>query len=151
MIKTGTVSTNRKARQLYNLEKDFEVGIALKGDEVKSLRMGACDLKDAYVEIMNGQAYLVEAHIRPYKGAREPSAPRRRRKLLLHKYQIRRLAGRLSQGGYTCIPLEIYFNEKGIAKVKIAIAHGKKKFEHKDTIIERTRDRETRQATGRER
>jgi len=142
MVKTGTVSTNKKARHLYNLEDPIEAGIALNGDEVKSLRMGRADLKDAYVEVKNGEVFLIEASIASYAMSRLGSRERRRRKLLLHKPQIRKLEGKLLQGGYTCVPLEIYFNEKGIAKVKIAIAHGKRLFEHKDRIIEREGDRE---------
>lgn len=142
MIKTGIVATNKKAGFLYKLEDEYEAGIVLNGDEVKSLRMGRCDLKDAYVEIKDGQAFLIEANIPQYVMSSMASPTRRKRKLLLHKFQIRRIAARLLQGGYTCVPISLVFNEHGYAKVKISIAHGKKNFEHKDRIIEREQDRE---------
>ncbi len=146
MIHKGTVATNRKAKHDYQLEKAFEAGIVLAGDEVKSLRLGSCDLSGSYVEERNGEIYLIDTYIRPYPGAREPSKPRRARKLLLSRQQIRRLIARLIQGGFTCVPLEVFFNEKGIAKVRIALAKGRKKYDHKDQILERTRKNETRTA-----
>ncbi len=146
MIHKGIVATNRKAKFLYFLEKAFEAGIVLAGDEVKSLRMGACDLKGSYVEIRDGEVFLIDTYIRPYPGAREPSKPRRPRKLLLSKRQIHRLIIKLNQGGFTCVPLEMLFNEKGIAKVRIALAKGRKQYDHKDQILERTRNQETRNA-----
>ncbi len=142
MIKTGTVATNKKARHLYKFEDEIEAGIVLFGDEVKSLRLGRCDLKDSFVEVINGQAYLVDANISRYSMSHYSSAPKRKKKLLLHKLQLRRLSAKIAQGGYTCVPLEIYFNDAGLVKVKIAIAHGKRLFEHKDRIIELEGQRE---------
>ena len=142
MIKTGTISTNNKARHLYKLEDEIEAGIVLNGDEVKSLRMGHCDLKDSFVEVVNGQAYVIDMNIPQYAMSHLGSNPKRKRKLLLHKLQIRRLAAKTPQGGYTCVPISIYFNDKGFVKIRIAIAHGKKLFEHKDQIIRRDNERE---------
>jgi SsrA-binding protein len=142
MIAKGTVATNRKAGYLYKLEDQYEAGIALTGDEVKSLRNGSCDLKDAWVEVVGSEIFVVGMHISNYVLAQLPSKPTRRRKLLMHKFQIRRIGARLVQGGYTCVPVEVFFNDIGMAKVRIAIAHGKREFEHRDRIIERQNRRD---------
>lgn len=142
MIKTGTVSTNKKARYLYKFDDEIEAGIVLFGDEVKSLRFGRCDLKDSFVEVVNGQAFLVNINIPRYSMSHYSSPPKRKRKLLLHKTQLRRLEAKIAQSECTCVPLEIYFNKEGLVKVKIAIAHSKKQFEHKDRIIELEEQRE---------
>lgn len=142
MISKGTVARNKKAGFLYKLEDSYEAGIVLTGDEVKSLRNGSCDMKDSYVEVVNEQAFVINMVISNYSLSYQPERPGRKRKLLLHKFQIRRIGARLLQGGYTCVPTEVFFTDTGLAKVKIAIAHGKRDFEHKDRIIERQNKRD---------
>ena len=144
MISEGIIASNKRARHLYFLEKSIEAGIVLNGDEVKSLRTGTCDLRSSFVEVREGEVFLIDTFIPPYRNAASASNPRRSRKLLLNHRQIKKLNAKLNQGGFTCVPLELYFNSKGVAKIKIALAKGKKKYDHKDAILERTRDNETR-------
>lgn len=133
------VTKNRKAKHDYFIEDKFEAGIVLKGSEVKSLRMGAANLKDSYAEITSDQeVYLHNAHISQYKHASHDNHdPERKRKLLLHKNQIKRLERQINKKNYTLIPLKIYFNNKGLAKVELALAKGKKKYDKRHSIKEK--------------
>jgi SsrA-binding protein len=129
------ISTNRKARHFYDVVDTYEAGIALRGSEVKSLRMGHASLVDSYASVERGEVILHNLHISPYEKASAFSPePRRARKLLLHKQEIRKLIGSVTQKGMTLVPLKLYFSEKGIAKVQLALARGKKKFDRREAI-----------------
>jgi SsrA-binding protein len=138
------VCTNKKARHLYHIEETYEAGIELKGCEVKSLRMGRANLADSFARVVDGEVYLYNFHISPYPHSREAQHldPTRTRKLLLHKREIKRLMGKVQQKGYTLIPLRVYFNERGLAKVELALARGKKIYDRRETIKRRELERE---------
>ncbi|MBX6424065.1 SsrA-binding protein SmpB [Thermosulfurimonas sp. F29] len=140
-----TVATNRKARFLYDIEETYEAGIVLTGPEVKSLRLGRANLADSFARVVNGEVFLYNMHISPYPFSREAalSDPRRTRKLLLHRREINRLAGKVAEKGYTLIPLRIYFKD-GWAKVELALARGKKLHDRRETIKRREEERELR-------
>jgi len=143
--KTGTriICQNRKARHEYHIEDTYEAGMVLLGPEVKSIREGRINLKDGYVEIKNGEAWLQNVHISPYSFATNTSRldPLRPRKLLLHKRQIKKLSGKVKERGYTLIPLKVYFSN-GRAKVEIALAKGKKIYDKRESLKRKTMDRE---------
>jgi SsrA-binding protein len=129
---------NRKARHDYAIEETLEAGIVLTGSEVKSLRDGRANINDAYAAEKGGEIYLLNAHIPEYVQAGPfGHEPRRPRKLLLHGRQILKLAGAVQREGMTLIPLKIYFNERGRAKVELGLARGKKKADRRETIKER--------------
>ncbi len=131
------VASNRKARHEYHLEETLEAGLVLVGSEVKSLRLGRASLTDSYATVERGEVYLHNMHISPYEQAnRFNHEPKRTRKLLLHREEIRRLAGKISQRGYTLVPLRVYFRG-GRAKVEIALARGKKIYDKRRDIAER--------------
>jgi len=133
-----TVALNRKARFEYTIEEEFEAGIVLTGTEVKSLRAGKAAISDAYAAPKDGELWLINAHIEEYgHGNRFNHEARRPRKLLLHKKQIGKLVGRLKSKGVTLVPLSLYFNRRGLAKVKLGLAMGKKLYEKRDTIKKR--------------
>ena len=133
--------SNRKARHDYFIIETLEAGIILKGTEVKSLRQGNANLQDSYAELRSGEVWLEGMHINPYEhGNISNHDPRRKRKLLLQKKQIRKLVGGLKEKGLTLIPLSVYF--KGpYAKVELAVARGKKSFDKRETIAKRESDR----------
>jgi SsrA-binding protein len=137
------ICQNRKARHEYHIEDTFEAGMVLLGPEVKSIREGRINLKDGYVEIKAGEAWLQNVHISPYTFATNTSRldPLRPRKLLLHKRQIKKLAGKIKERGYTLIPLKVYFSD-GKAKVEIALAKGKKIYDKRESLKRKTMDRE---------
>ncbi len=140
------VCQNRKAYHDYHIDETVESGIALLGTEVKSLREGKANLKDSYVIIKGGEVFLLNCHISPYShGNIMNHDPLRTRKLLLHKKEISRLAGKVIAKGYTLIPLKLYFKDS-FAKVEIGLAKGKKLFEKRDTIKEREARREIERA-----
>jgi len=140
------VCTNRKAYHDYFVEETYEAGISLLGTEVKSLRERKANLKDSYVIIKGGEAFLLNCHISPYShGNIQNHDPLRTRKLLLHWHEINKLWGKLSQKGYTLIPLKIYFNKKGKAKVEIGLCKGKRQYEKRETIKEKEAQREIQQ------
>ena len=133
------VAQNRKARHNYFIEDTIEAGIILVGTEVKSLRAGRVNLGDSYAEERAGALYLVKAHISAYEPARLANhEPLRRRKLLLHKREMERLIGKVNRGGYTLVPLSLYFNERGIAKVELAVAKGRRQYDKRQR--DKTRD-----------
>jgi SsrA-binding protein len=136
------VTTNRKAYHDYHIDDKYEAGISLVGTEVKSLRGGSANLKESYVIIKDGEAFLFNCHISPYShGNLQNHEPLRTRKLLLHKKEISRLWGSISQKGYTIVPLKIYF-KNGKAKVEIGLGRGKRQYEKRATIKEKEANRE---------
>lgn len=136
------VAENRKARHDYFIDETYEAGIALVGTEVKSLRLGKVSLRDSYAVVQNGEVFLHNMHISPYeKGNRFNHDPKRSRKLLLHKQEIKRLLGKTQQRGYTLIPLRVYF-KRGKAKVELALARGKKLHDKREEIARRDAQRE---------
>ena len=136
------IATNRRARFEYEVLERFEAGMALLGPEVKSLRAGKASLADAYAVVRRGQVYLLNLHISPYDpAARENPNPRRERKLLLHRAEIQRLAGKVHERGLTLVPLSLYF-KGGRAKVEIGLARGKRRHDKRETIRKRESDRE---------
>ena len=137
-----TVATNRKAFHDYFIEETVEAGIALQGTEVKSLRLGLANLTDSYAIIKNEEMFLLNANISPYThGNIANHEPLRTRKLLLHKEEIRKITWKVSQKGFTLIPLKIYF-VRGRAKVLVGLAKGKKSFDKRDTIRAKESKRE---------
>ena len=136
------VATNRKARHDYLIEDTYEAGIVLTGTEVKSLREGRASLVDGYAFVDGGEAWLDSVHIPEYlDGTWNNHAPRRKRKLLLHKAQIVKIEKKVKQGGYTIVPLQIYFSD-GRAKVEIAVAKGKREYDKRQALRERQDNRE---------
>jgi len=137
------VTDNRQARHEYFIEETFEAGIALTGTEVKSLRNGKANIKDSYARVENGELILHDMHISPYEqGNRYNHEPRRPRRLLMHHYEIQRLYGKVREKGLTLIPLKIYFNERGRAKVELALAKGKRLYDKRQDIAAREAQRE---------
>ncbi len=121
-----TISSNRKAYHNYSIEEKYEVGIALTGTEVKALREGKANLNDSFARIKNAELFLVNAHISPYScGNIYNHEPKRDRKLLMHKYELNKLYGKVKERGYTLVPLSMYFNDRNRVKVEIALARGK--------------------------
>ncbi len=140
------VCQNRKAYRDYEIEETYEAGMVLAGTEVKSLREGRADLKDGYVVIRDGEAYLLNCHIAPYRhGNIMNHEPMRTRKLLFHKKEIQRLAGKVIQKGYTLVPLRIYFKGPH-AKVEVGLARGRRLFEKREKIREREARRQIERA-----
>ncbi len=137
------VADNRKARFNYEIGETFEAGIALTGTEVKSLRQGRATIAESYADAREGEIWLVNANIPEYlQAGRFNHAPKRPRKLLLHKRQIAKLAVGIEREGMTIVPLKLYFNDKGRAKVEIALARGKKLHDKRETERRRAWDRE---------
>jgi SsrA-binding protein len=146
-----TLVSNRRARREYFIEDTFEAGLVLTGSEIKSIRAGRANLQDSYVTIRDGEPWLVNAHVAPYKQAtHEQHEPRRDRKLLLHSYQIGRLSGRVQTKGYTIIPLRIYLKDNR-AKVEIALARGKKLYDKRADLAKRQAERDIERAMRRTR
>jgi SsrA-binding protein len=138
----GDVATNRQASFRYELLDKVEAGMVLRGTEVKALREGGAQLKDAYATITDGEVWLHNLHIPPYKpAARENHPPERPRKLLLHRREIERILGRIAEKGLTIVPTRIYFRD-GRAKVELATARGKDRFDKRQSIKERDMKRD---------
>ena len=141
-----SLATNREAYHNYHILETHECGIALTGTEVKSIREGRCSLKDGYAQIRAGEAWLMNAHISPYShGNRENHDPTRARKLLLHRSEIDKLAGKVQEKGLTIVPTKMYL-KNGRIKVELAVAKGKKLYDKRETERRREDDRETRRA-----
>ena len=137
-----SVARNKRARFDYHLLETFEAGIVLGGTEVKSLRSGKASIADAYGIVRDGEVFLLNAHIQPYESRGYSNhEPTRSRKLLLHRREIRRLIGAVERQGLTLVPLELYF-KKGVAKVAMALAKGKKLHDKRDTEKQRDAERE---------
>ena len=136
------VANNKKAYHDYFIEEKYEAGIVLHGTEVKSMRMGKCSIKEAFIRIENGEVYAYGMHIRPYeKGNIFNKDPLRPKKLLLHKQQIRKLIGSSAEKGYTLVPLQVYFKD-GRAKIEIGLARGKKLYDKRQDIAKKDQMRE---------
>lgn len=136
------VATNRKALHDYNVLNTYEAGIVLQGSEVKSLRQGTVSLSDSHGEIRGGEVYLLNLHIASYKfGTGFRPEPKRRRKLLLQKSEIKKLYGVVQERGNTLIPLKIYFNERGFAKVTIGVCRRKRLYDKKEKILRREEEK----------
>ena len=135
------VASNRKAYHDYHIDQDYEAGIVLSGTEIKSVRAGQVNLRDGYVQIRAGEAWLMNVHIAPYDHAnRDNHEPRRDRKLLLHKREIARLQSKVQEKGFTIIPLRVYIRGNK-AKVEIALARGKRQYDKRTAIAERDNER----------
>ena len=136
------VSNNKKAYHDYFIEEKYEAGISLAGTEVKSLRMGKCSLKESFIRVENGELFIYGMHISPYeKGNIFNKDPLRVRKLLLHRHEINRIAGQITQKGYTIVPLQVYF-KGSLVKVEIALARGKKLYDKRQDIAKKDMRRE---------
>jgi SsrA-binding protein len=140
------ISVNKEARFSYAIEDKYEAGLVLQGTEVKSLREGRVNLKESYARVKDGEIFLYNCHISEYShGNRQNHDPLRPRKLLLHRQEIKRLFGKVSQQGYTLVPLQLYFTH-GKAKLEIGLGKGKKLHDKRQTIKERTAKREIERA-----
>lgn len=136
------VANNKKAYHDYFIEETYETGVALHGTEVKSLRMGKCSIKESFIRIENGEVFVYGMHISPYeKGNIFNKDPLRIKKLLMHKYEINKLAGKIAEKGYTLVPLQVYFKD-GRAKVEIGLARGKKLYDKRQDIARKDQRRE---------
>ncbi|MEE9270437.1 MAG: SsrA-binding protein SmpB [Candidatus Krumholzibacteria bacterium] len=139
------IATNRKARHEFSVVETFEAGIALMGTEVKSLREGRANLTDAYATLEGTEVILRGLHISSYSHTSQSNLdPRRDRKLLLHKREIRRLIGKVREKGLTLVPLKLYFNNRGVAKIELALAKGKKTYDKRRDIAKRDANRDLR-------
>ncbi len=137
------ISNNKKAYHDFFIDEKYEAGIALHGTEVKSLRLGKCSVKEAFVRIENGEAWIYGMNISPYeKGNIFNKDPLRVKKLLLHKAEINKLAGKMAEKGFTLVPLQVYF-KKGKVKVEIGLARGKKLYDKRHDIAKKDARRET--------
>ena len=146
-----TIAHNRKARHDYLIEDTVEAGLVLTGSEIKSVRAGQVNLRDSYAVVRNGEMWLVNAHIAPYKQASSQNhEPRRERKLLLQRREIDRLTGKLQEKGLTLVPLRVYLKNSW-AKVELGLARGKKSFDKRQTLREREDRRRIDRALGRRR
>ena len=140
------IAANRKARHDYFIDATYEAGMVLTGTEVKSLRAGRATIVDGYATIDHGEAWLEGVHIPEYTAGNWTNhPPRRKRKLLLHKREIAKLAGQVSQGGYTLVPLKLYFLD-GRAKVELALAKGKREYDKRQALREKQDSREAERA-----
>jgi SsrA-binding protein len=141
------IASNRRARREYEVLDTFEAGIALLGPEVKSLREGRANLGDAYGTVRRGEVFLEKLHISPYEPAtrENPDDPQRSRKLLLHRHQIEKIKTRVTERGFTLIPLSLYWKD-GRAKVELALVRGKRLYDRREDIKRRDADREAQRA-----
>jgi SsrA-binding protein len=148
MVQQGqkVIAVNRKARHEYFVEETYTAGLCLAGTEVKSIRAGKVSVQESYARVENGEVWLHNMYIAPYEfGTRWNLDPRRPRKLLLHRFEIAKLAGKTQQKGLALIPFKLYF-ERGHAKVELGLARGKKLYDKRQAIAERDADREARRA-----
>ncbi len=137
------IANNKKAYHDYFIDETYEAGIALHGTEVKSLRMGKCSIKESFIRIENGEVYVYGMHVSPYeKGNIFNKDPLRVKKLLLHKYEINKLAGKVAEKGYTLVPLQVYL-KNGKVKTEIGLARGKKLYDKRQDIARKDQRRET--------
>ena len=144
MAKDGfkLVANNKKAYFDYFIEDKYEAGVALHGTEVKSIRMGKCSIKESYIKIEDGEVFIYGMHINPYeKGNIFNKDPMRIKKLLMHKYEINKLNGKLQQKGLTLVPLQVYL-KGGLVKVEVGLARGKKLYDKRDSLAKKDMKRE---------
>jgi SsrA-binding protein len=140
------ITSNRRALHDYEILETVEAGLVLVGPEVKSLREGRANLSDSYAVLRRGEAFLVNAHVSPYeKAGRDNPEPRRERKLLMHRAELRRLGPKLAERGFTLVPLSLYF-KAGRAKVELGLARGKKQYDKREALKKREQDREIERA-----
>jgi SsrA-binding protein len=145
--KQKLVATNRKARHDYFIDETYEAGIVLTGAEIKSARVGRVSLRDSYVQVKNGELWLIDTHIAPYEQAGYSShKPKRPRKLLMQRREINRLQGKVQEKGYAIVPLRFYLKNNKWAKVEIALARGKKLYDKRQAIRKRDTQREMERA-----
>ncbi len=136
------VANNKKAYFDYFIDDKFEAGIALHGTEVKSIRMGKCSIKESYIKIEDGEVFIYGMHVSPYeKGNIFNKDPMRIKKLLMHKYEINKLAGKLQQKGLTLVPLQVYL-KGGLVKVEVGLARGKKLYDKRESLAKKDMKRE---------
>lgn len=141
------IANNKKARHEYFIDEVYEAGLVLTGTEIKSIRNGKVSIKEAYAKIIDGEVLILGMNISPYEqGNRFNVDSLRPRKLLLHRREINKLIGKLKVGGITLIPLRIYLNDRGKAKIEIAVARGKKLYDKRDSIVRRDTDRKMQRA-----
>jgi len=139
------IATNKKAYYNYEILESYEAGISLLGSEVKSIREGRISLKESHAEIKGGEIFLLNSHISPYEAANIFNHdPRRERKLLLHRREIKRLSGKVTEKGLTLIPTKVLINDRGKVKIEVSLAKGKRAYQKREAIRERDRDRELR-------
>lgn len=137
------IANNKKAFHDYFIDETYEAGVALHGTEVKSMRMGKCSIKEAFIRIENGEVFLYGMHVSPYeKGNLFNKDPLRVKKLLMHKYEINKLSAKIAEKGYTLVPLQVYFKE-GRVKVEVGLARGKKLYDKRADIAKKDQRRET--------
>ncbi|GAB1476781.1 SsrA-binding protein SmpB [Bacillota bacterium] len=140
------IANNKKARHDYFIDEVYEAGIVLTGTEIKSIRQGKINLKESFAKIEKGEVIIYQMHISPYEqGNRYNADPIRPRKLLLHRQEIRKLIGYTTQKGLTLVPLTVYIDERGRAKMELAVARGKKLYDKREDIAKRDSDRQMQQ------
>lgn len=136
------VANNKKAYHDYFIDETYEAGVALHGTEVKSMRMGKCSIKESFIRIENGEMFVYGMHVSPYeKGNIFNKDPLRIKKLLMHKYEINKLQGKIKEKGYTLVPLQVYFKD-GKVKVEVGLARGKKLYDKREDIARKDQKRE---------
>lgn len=141
------IANNKKARHEYFIDEVYEAGLVLTGTEIKSIRNGKVSIKEAYAKIIDGEVLILGMNISPYEqGNRFNVDPLRPRKLLMHRREINKLIGKIKVGGVTLIPLRIYLNDRGRAKMEIAVARGKKLYDKRDSIAKRDTERKMQRA-----
>ena len=137
------IANNKKAYHDYFIDETYETGVVLHGTEVKSMRMGKCSIKESFIRIENGEVFVYGMHVSPYeKGNIFNKDPLRVKKLLMHKHEINKLAGKAAEKGYTLVPLQVYFKE-GKVKIEIGLARGKKLYDKREDIARKDQRRET--------
>jgi SsrA-binding protein len=142
MAQGKILANNKKAWHDYFIEETYEAGITLTGTEIKSMRGGKVNLKESYAKVVDGEVFIYNMHISPYEqGNRNNVDPMRPRKLLLHRQEIRKLIGYTTLKGLTLVPLNVYLNNKGLAKIELAVAKGKKEYDKRDSIAKKDADR----------
>jgi SsrA-binding protein len=147
MTNDRAIATNKKAYHDYFIDETFETGIELTGTEVKSLRQNRAALRDSFATVRGGEVWLHGVHISPYShGNRANVEPDRKRKLLLHKKEIRYLVGKTKEKGYTLVPLKLYFSDRNMVKVELGLARGKKNYDKRDSIAARDHKRDMERA-----
>ena len=138
MAERKLIAGNKKARHDYFIEEEYEAGIVLTGTEIKSIRGGGLNLRDSFAKVENGEVWVYNMHISPYEtGNRYNTDPKRPKKLLLHKKEIRKLVGYISRDGLTLVPLDVYLDRRGRAKLTLAVARGKKLYDKREDIAKR--------------
>lgn len=142
MAQGKILANNKKAWHDYFIEETYEAGISLTGTEIKSMRGGKVNLKESYAKVVDGEVFIYNMHVSPYEqGNRNNVDPLRPRKLLLHRQEIRKLIGYTTLKGLTLVPLNVYLNNKGLAKIELAVAKGKKEYDKRDSIAKKDADR----------